>query len=60
MAWVINKKNVRSFALEISRRDRGGRFKRVSGQFMIDINSMVMEAIKDKIQRHPSVGITIK
>lgn len=57
---LINKTNVKRYALEISRVSRGGKFTRVSGEFLIHIEAVVKEKIRVYVASLPSVGKTIK
>lgn len=57
---LINKKHVKEYALEISKTTRGGKFTRVSAEFLIHIEAVVKERIRSYVQSLPSVGKTIK
>lgn len=57
---LINKKHVKTVALHMSEKYRGGKFKRVSSEFLDRANSMLTVWIKNEVERHPSVGVTIK
>ena len=56
---LINKKAVKGFALEYAQATRP-KFTRISKEFLIYIDGVVKEKIKNHIHTHPSVGKTIK
>lgn len=57
---LINKAHVKKYALEVSATQRGGKFTRVSNEFLIYIESCVKDKVQSYIQHLPSVGKTIK
>lgn len=56
---LINKTNVRKYALDYARRTRP-KFTRVSGEFLEAIEATVRQKIINHINSIPSVGVTIK
>lgn len=56
---LINKKHVKTYALEYCKRNRP-KFTRVSESFMIYLDAVVRDKIASYIHTLPSVGITIK
>ena len=56
---LLNRKNVREFALEMAKH-RAHRFTRVSGDFFLKCEGQLKAFIRSEVQRHPSVGRTIK
>lgn len=57
---IINRAKVRELALTVSKEQRAGKFKRVGDSFYADCNAYLAAIIKNKVFRHPSVGITLK
>jgi len=57
---LINKQNVKKLALEISQRDRAGKFQRVSSDFLERIEGQLKQAVVSAVNSHPSVGKTLK
>jgi len=57
---LINQKMVRDLALAISTNERNGKFKRVSKEFLLEINENVRVVVTDRVKRHPSMGQTLK
>ena len=57
---IISRSNVKKLALEVSEQDRSGKFKRVSKDFLDRIEALTKRAVVSEVQRHPSVGITLK
>jgi len=57
---LINKKAVKHMALELSKSTRAGKFTRVSGEFLIRMNSRLNAFIQEEVHRHPSIGKTLK
>jgi len=51
---------MKKFALDVSEKHRAGKFKRVSQEALDRWEARLKSIIIDDIQRHPSVGITIK
>ena len=60
MKNIISRANVKKLALEVSQQDRAGKFTRVSKDFLDRIEAITKRAIVAEVQRHPSVGITLK
>jgi len=59
--WLILQKAVRELALYYAGRLRSAQnFKRVSVEFLLDINRDVHRAVRDRVQRHPSRGRTLR
>jgi len=56
---LLNRKNVREFALEMAKH-RAHRLTRVSGDFFLKCEGQLKAFIRSEVQRHPSVGRTIK
>ena len=56
---LLNKKAVKQFAFEYAQHNRP-KFTRVSNDFIIYIEGVVKEKIKNYIHTLPSVGKTIK
>ena len=59
MSSLINKKKVKEFALGLGQA-RFHKFTRVSGDFFIEIEGVVKDYIRRKVENLPSVGKTIK
>jgi hypothetical protein len=59
-AHLLCKAHVRAYALEISRRERAGKFTRVSAQFLLAIEAKTKAAIYSAVKAHPSLGVTLK
>jgi hypothetical protein len=57
---LINKKNCKTYALEISKAQRNMRFTRVSKDFLDNLELHIGNYIKNKVIEHPSVGVTLK
>jgi len=55
---LINKKYCRQFALACAK-TRYHKFSRVSKSFLTTIESITKEAIRQAVERHPSVGKTL-
>jgi hypothetical protein len=60
MSSLLNKAKVREFALQLSAENRGGKFTRVSSEFIERIESKVRNLVRQEIHSHPSVGCTLK
>lgn len=56
---LLNRKNVRRFALEMAKH-RAHRFTRVGGDFFLKCEGQLKAFIRAEVQRHPSVGRTLK
>jgi hypothetical protein len=57
---LINRQAVKRMALELSKSNRAGKFTRVSGDFLIRMNSRLDAFIQEEVHRHPSIGKTLK
>ena len=57
---LINRQAVKRMALELSKANRAGKFTRVSGEFLIRMNSRLNTFIQEEVHRHPSIGKTLK
>jgi hypothetical protein len=57
---LVNKKQIKAYALGVSDRTRSGKFRRVSAEFYVTIESHLRKYIVDYISRLPSSGVTIK
>jgi len=56
---LLNRKQVRQFALEMAKH-RAHKFTRVGGDFLLKCEGQLKAFIRSEVQRHPSVGRTIK
>jgi hypothetical protein len=56
---MINRRKVKEFALEMAK-SRAHKFTRVGGEFYIKCEANLKTFIRGQVQRHPSVGKTIK
>ena len=56
---LINRKHVREFALEMAK-TRAHKFTRVGDDFFLKCEGQLKAFIRAEVQRHPSVGKTIK
>lgn len=56
---LINKKAVKAFAIEYAAATRP-KFKMVSQEFLIYIEGLMKEKIRQHIRTLPSLGVTIK
>ena len=56
---MINKKHVKLFALEMAK-SRAHKLTRVGSEFYIKCEANLKEFIRNQVQRHPSIGKTIK
>ncbi len=56
---LLNRKNVRQFALEMAKH-RAHRFTRVGGDFLLKCEGQLKAFLRAEVQRHPSVGRTLK
>jgi hypothetical protein len=56
---LLNRKQVRQFALEMAKH-RAHRFTRVGGGFFLKCEGQLKAFIRSEVQRHPSVGRTLK
>lgn len=57
---LINKKAVKAYALQVSQDTRGGKFTRVSADFLVRVETKLRTIIAQEIHSHPSVGVTLK
>jgi hypothetical protein len=57
---LLNRSAVKKFALDLSKANRAGRFNRVSLEFLERINARLKNIIREEVQRHPSLGKTLK
>lgn len=56
----INRSSVRRLALDYAKANRAGRFTRVGKEFFTRIDAQVRNMITSEVQRHPSIGKTLK
>ena len=56
---LLNRKHVREFALEMAK-SRAHKFTRVGAEFFLRCEGQLKAFIRSEVQRHPSVGKTIK
>jgi hypothetical protein len=56
---MINRRKVKLFALEMAK-GRAHKFTRIGGGFFVKCEANLKEFIRNQVQRHPSVGKTIK
>jgi len=56
---LLNRKQVKEFALETAK-SRAHKFTRVGSEFYVTCEAYLKQFIRGHIQRHPSVGKTIK
>jgi hypothetical protein len=56
---LINRKHVKEFTLEMAK-GRAHKFTRVGGEFLLKCEANLKAFILNQVQRHPSVGKTIK
>ena len=56
---MINRRKVKLFALEMAK-GRAHKFTRVGSEFYPKCEANLKEFIRSQVQRHPSVGKTIK
>jgi hypothetical protein len=59
MVRLISRKHVREFALEMAKH-RAHKFTRVGGDFFLKCEGQLKAFIRSEVQRHPSVGKTLK
>lgn len=58
---LINKKHCKEFALRFAQENRTGWVpKRVSKQFLDDLNTYVRLRITGAVAKHPTIGKTVK
>jgi hypothetical protein len=61
MSKLVSPSKVKALALEIAARHRPtAGFARVSKEFVDAIEQIARKAIADRVQRHPSLGITLR
>jgi len=56
---LINRRKVKEFTLEMAK-SRAHKFTRVSSEFYVTCEAHLKIFIRGYVQRHPSVGKTIK
>ena len=56
---LLNRKQVRQCALEMAKH-RAQKFTRVGGDFFLKCEGQLKAFIRSEVQRHPSVGRTLK
>jgi hypothetical protein len=56
---MINRRKVKLFALEMAK-SRAHKFTRIGSEFYIKCEANLKQFIQNQVQRHPSVGKTIK
>jgi hypothetical protein len=56
---MINRRKVKLFALEMAK-SRAHKFTRIGSEFYDKCEANLREFIRNQVQRHPSVGKTIK
>lgn len=56
---LINKQAVKKYALEYCK-ERRPKFTRTSNEFVLLMESILAQKIRDHINSHPSIGVTIK
>ena len=56
---LLNRKHVREFALEMAK-SRAHKFTRVGAEFFLRCEGQLKAFIRSEVQRHPSVGKTLK
>lgn len=59
MSSKLNKKHTMVYIKHRANHLRGGRFTRVSKQFLIDLEARMEMLIDEAIRQHPSVGKTL-
>ena len=60
MTSITSPSKVRAYALEAAAEMRGGKFTRVSKEFLDRIEVKVRNVVAQEIHAHPSVGRTLK
>lgn len=60
MSKLINKSQVKKYALHLSQTRRGGKFTRVSREFFESIDFALRREIESRVHTHPSKGKTLK
>lgn len=60
MSSLLNRSAVKKRALDIAESKRNGRFNRVSKEFLDRIEARLAAMILAEVERHPSVGKTLK
>ena len=56
---MINRRKVKLFALEMAK-SRAHKFTRVGSEVYVKCEANLRDFIRNQVQRHPSVGKTIK
>jgi predicted AAA+ superfamily ATPase len=59
MSSLLNKSHVKKFALAYAQANRGGRFERVSAQFIEEVEAELRLSIGKRIMTQPSKGKTL-
>jgi hypothetical protein len=57
---LLNRSAVKKLALHISQEQKAGKFTRVGTEFLVRINSRLHNMVAEEVQRHPSIGKTLK
>jgi hypothetical protein len=57
---ATNKTHIRRIALIYAAGSRAHKFRRVSDDFLAAVEANALNFIKDRIDRHPSKGVTLK
>ena len=56
----INKQECKRFMLEMSKKHRNGKFKRVGQDVFEHLNFELQRKMVDFVRMHPSLGVTLK
>ena len=59
MEQLISRSKTKKYIKEVAKRTRGGKFTRVSEDFVDELESDFRVMIHRKIHRHPSIGKTL-
>lgn len=57
---LIRRPHVKRFVLELSQKNRNGKFTRVGQEFYDRAEAQLKQWLVDAVFRHPSVGKTLK
>lgn len=57
---ATSKSHVRRIALNYATGARAHKFERVSDEFLASVESNAINFIKDRVNRHPSKGVTLR
>jgi len=60
LSSVVNRAYIRKWALDYANDKRFHKFSRVSESFLAAIETATKNAIRDRIDRHPSKGVTLQ